>query len=445
MKKITIISIALFMSIFSTFAKGEPSWITQKPQGGSAYIGIASAPISYSEYRDKARLSALNDIASQISVQVESTSFLRTVDINGDSKDLFDQRIKEALNTYLGGQELVDTYQTDTHYYVYYKLDKSVYAKYIENKRKEVIKTGLDYLVKGKAFELDGDLINAIAIYVKGLEEIEPYLNLSLSGMYQGRYIDVASELYVSLKGIFSGMALVTNVSQLSIESFKTTREPVAVCLSRDGEALSNILLSAKFVSGEGEITKSVKSDYTGTAIFYVTNVTSKDDVQAINISIDESYFEDLPKGYKSLITTNNLPIARVLLSVTDPVKLAYFDVETNDLPECERLVRSIFVNNYFELTEDVDADIYILYSTELTIENEIPGELYNFNECFCSLSVKIYNNNTQSLLGEYALPNIRVLVPINKSAEQASQMCVREMMKQFKTKLPAVINKIKM
>ena len=108
-------------------------------------------------------------------------------------------------------------------------------------------------------------------------------------------------------------------------------------------------------------------------------------------------------------------------------------------------MVRGIFVNNYFEVVEDSNADLYIAYSTELKVGNEIDGEMYKLNECFCTLNIKIYNNKTQGLLSEYSVPNLRILVPVNKSSEQVSSMCARELMKQFNDRLTLVLKNLKL
>lgn len=445
MKRLFLLTIAYLCVIMTSMANDLPKWVEKRPVSDKDYIGISSASLSVENYSDVARMSALNEIATQISVKIESNTFLNTVDIDGLAKQQFEQNIEESLVAHLSGYELVDTYQSSTDYFVFYKLNKEVYKKYIDEKKKGAIQEGLDLFAKGKQSENNGDISVALSLYSKGMEVVEPYLSLELDGMYGGRYVNVASELFTAAKSIFSGMAITSNVSQLSVQSLKTVKEPVAVCLSKNGVVLPNVLMNAKFVSGTGAITPSVKTDHTGTAIFYVTNVTAKDDVQTLNITIDKSFIEQLPHTFRSLIPISSLPTHKVTLAVTDPVKTAFFNVGTNDIPECERLVRSIFVNNHFEVIENASADLFIQYSTEFRVGNEIDGQMYRMNECFCSMSIKIYNNKTQGLLGEYAIPDLRVLIPIDRSSDQVNNQCAREMMKQFRVRLPAILKNIKL
>lgn len=445
MKRLLFFVLSCLCIISTLSAQVIPLWLKERPMSISQYIGIGSVPLTVSNFREAARLAATNEIASQISVTVESNSFLKTVDLDGDAKQVYEQKIKESLSGFLAECEIVDTYQSADEFFVFCKLDKDAYQAYISEKRKKAVQQGLDFFVKGKDAEANGEISVALSLYGKGMESVEPYLSLNLDGMYSGRYVNVASELFTAATSLFSGMAITSNVSNLSVQGLKTVREPLAVCLSKNGVVLPNVLMCADFSSGAGDVTPSVKTDHTGTATFYVTNVTAKDDIQTINVSIDKSFINQFPAIYRSLVSTSQLPCLNITLAVTNAITTAYFDIGTNDIPECERLVRGIFVNNYFEVVEDSNADLYIAYSTELKVGNEIDGEMYKLNECFCTLNIKIYNNKTQGLLSEYSVPNLRILVPVNKSSEQASSMCARELMKQFNNRLPLVLKNLKL
>ena len=56
---------------------------------------------------------------------------------------------------------------------------------------------------------------------------------------------------------------------------------------------------------------------------------------------------------------------------------------------------------------------------------------------------MKFYNNQTEQLILDYNLSQVRVLVPVNKSAEQGMQMCVREVMKRVNRELPMKLKKL--
>jgi hypothetical protein len=72
-----------------------------------------------------------------------------------------------------------------------------------------------------------------------------------------------------------------------------------------------------------------------------------------------------------------------------------------------------------------------------------VTGELYDMNECYASLNLKIYDNLGQKELLNYNVPQVRVLVPTNKSEDQAMAMCTRELMKRVNVQLPQALKKL--
>ena len=87
------------------------------------------APTSEADFQQIARNNALLEIATQIGVKVESSSFMQTVDVDGRSKSLFEEKVRESVADHLEGQELKDSYNDGSRYYVYYELDIRKYEK----------------------------------------------------------------------------------------------------------------------------------------------------------------------------------------------------------------------------------------------------------------------------------------------------------------------------
>ena len=111
---------------------------------------------------------ALNDIALQIATHIESNSFMHTVDIDGKSRELFEDKIKSSVVSYLEGQKLVDSYQNERNYYVYYSLDKVAYERTIQKHKRTAISTGLDYYNKAQQALDANSLVTAVQLAVSG-------------------------------------------------------------------------------------------------------------------------------------------------------------------------------------------------------------------------------------------------------------------------------------
>ena len=443
MKKL-IIAISLWLLGSLALIAQQPAWVTSHPTDDNAYIGIGFATLDEPNYIQKATQNALNDIALQIATRIESNSFMHTVDIDGKSKELFEDKIRSSMVSYLEGQKLVDSYQNERNYYVYYSLDKATYENSTQKHKRAAISTGLDYYNKARKALESNSLVTAVQLLGKGLDAVSPWLFMDLSTTVDGNRFDIPAELYNAYIQVFDGLTITVNQLNIEGEAFKPIKAPIAGCLSRNGSVIQNVKLKAEFVMGSGEITPPVATDYNGTSEFYVTNITSKASVQEIRISIDDSFITDLPVSYRQLIKKQSWPSAKITISLTPQQVTAYLNVSNSDLSSCEKQITAILANQHFTMTEDPDnAMLFIDLSTSLELGGVIPGDMYDLNECLCGLALKIYNNESTALLLNYVVDRIRVLSPANKTPEQTEMMCVRELMKRVKRELPKQIKNL--
>lgn len=418
-----------------------PKWVTTHPVSDKDYIGIGMASLADADYMKKATQNALADIASQIAIKLENNSFLHTVDVNGKARDMFEDKIQSSMAAWLEGQELKETYQSDDTYYVYYTLDKKVYARNAESRRNQALRTGLDYLRKGQDAEAAMNLAQAVQLYGRGLSAVEPwtFMDLVTDGL------NVPTELYHAYVNVFSNMAITTNELQVEGEAFKAIPKSLAGCLSKNGVVVPNVKLKASFVTGGGAVSEPMETDHTGTAEFYVTNITSKESVQELRITIDDSFIQALPKSYRQLLQNQSWPSAKITIILKTTPLTAYLYVnDEHDLEGLEQRIGSLLTNNHFTMTEDSDASkIFIDMSTKMDMGSVVTGGMYDLNTCYCTLVLKIYDNQTEQLLLNYAVNQLKVLSPVHKTAEETMTMCVREMMKRVNRELPNRLKKL--
>lgn len=99
-----IIALSLWLLGSLALLAQQPAWVAAHPTDDNAYIGIGFAALKEPDYIQKATQNALNDIALQIATRIESNSFMHTVDIDGKSRELFEDKIKSSVVSYLEGQ-----------------------------------------------------------------------------------------------------------------------------------------------------------------------------------------------------------------------------------------------------------------------------------------------------------------------------------------------------
>lgn len=439
MKKLVLHILFVLLGFVPVMAQ-TPAWVTSHPVSEQEYVGIGMASLAEADYQQKATQNALADIASQIAVKIESNSFLHTVDVDGKARQLFEDKIQGSLTAWLEGQELKDSYQSDNTYYVYYVLNKKEYVKRSELRRNQILKSGMDYLNKGRDAEKGMNLAVAAQMYAKGLETVEPWTFMELSS--DG--INVSVELYHAYLNVFNGMAITTNVVNVEGEAFKPVPTPIAGCLSKNGNVISNVKLKLEFVSGSGDVSLPTETDETGTAEFYIKNITSKDALQELRLSVDDAFLQILPAAYRSLLQGQTWPTTRITLQVKSKVT-AYLHVDDeSELEGIENRLSRLLANNYFSVTEDPDAaQCFVDINSKVEVGEMVTGGMYNMNTCYCTLTIKFYNYKTEELLLNYEVSRVRVLAPESNSAEKTLSMCVREVMTRVNRELPNRIKKL--
>ena len=133
--KFNLVVIFLVFSnwLFSQQPQGtlaQPLWLKSRPNSAFKYVGIGFAEKSKGQsYIMEAKKNALFDLASEIKVDISSNSVLYSVQNNKQYNESFNSLIKLSNSEYLEGYQLIDSYEDQNTYWVYYQLDKDLYAK----------------------------------------------------------------------------------------------------------------------------------------------------------------------------------------------------------------------------------------------------------------------------------------------------------------------------
>lgn len=134
-KKPTII---FLLMLFSLAIGKQPSWVTKRPIDKAYFIGIGVVKKSNSkEYIQSAKNNALNDLSSEITVNISSELVDISIEKYGMNNDEIRSEIHTTTKADLEGYELVDTWENDYEYWVYYRLSKSLYQTQIELKKRK--------------------------------------------------------------------------------------------------------------------------------------------------------------------------------------------------------------------------------------------------------------------------------------------------------------------
>src|SRR4051812_19049281 len=186
MKKILCTLLILFLvlqgSVISqTAAPVEikaPSWVTNRPNNGFKFVGVGFADKTKGgNYQMEAKKNALFDLASEIKVDISSNSVLYTVQNNNSFNEYFNSLIKLSNSDNIEGYTLVDSYENDKQYWVYYQLDKQAYADQKALKKQQTINKAMGLIAASNSDEKNKDFSNSLKKRIQAFGVLTPYLS----------------------------------------------------------------------------------------------------------------------------------------------------------------------------------------------------------------------------------------------------------------------------
>ncbi len=305
-------------SASSSKSEKKPDWIVSRPVDGRYYHGVGVAMVNnYTQnHVESAKQKALNDIVSEISVSVSTSSrvwqFENNDELIQEYQSLTDLKMKNEIE----GYELVDSWGNESEYWVYYRLSKE---KYNSKKLRELASArnlATQYYEEGLEAENKLDISKAVHSYIRGFNALKDHLDADVMVLGEHGKINLTDQLISKLIDLFGKISIVSNEKGFKTQVSRAIDKNISVVASYredDGSKLpiSGLQLRPYFSKGAGEMPSHFNTSTTGEGQFRIKRVTGNQSIQALNIGID---FEGLSGATKD----DNL-VARILKGKTAP------------------------------------------------------------------------------------------------------------------------------
>tara|TARA_Y100000813_G_scaffold94987_1_gene67645 strand:- start:4631 stop:5992 length:1362 start_codon:yes stop_codon:yes gene_type:complete len=287
---------------------GTPSWVKEYPVSDSHYIGIGIADRNShpQDYIQVAQQNALQNLSSQIKVNISSQSVFLQMDREYSYEEDYKSNIEVKANEILEGYELSGTFTQQNEYWVYYRLSKKLYKETRAARINEAIEESKYFL--NKAIMYYTPLKEKYIYYVKALDILEPYLSESLKTEFDRETVFLGSEIiarfrsYVDDYQIFCRSKKIKAMIGNSVDKIKLTVQHKENRISNIPLITSSIFLDLKDLSQS--------TDTNGIFITSVPKIKSIESVQKIEVGInfqswlnegsDSEFIKKLFKGIKT-------------------------------------------------------------------------------------------------------------------------------------------------
>lgn len=189
-----------------------PLWVSSRPNSGFKYTGIGVGDkLKGSNYQMEAKKNALYDLASEIKVDISTNSVLYTVQNNNQFNENFNSLIKLSNSDNIEGYTLIDTYENDKQYWVYYQLDKEEYARQKAQKKQQIVSKAANLIAASYTDEQNQDFSSSLKKRIQAFGVLTPYLSEEIT-------FDEAQTR--SVKSVFD----LTNLVQQQLQSIQAVQ-----------------------------------------------------------------------------------------------------------------------------------------------------------------------------------------------------------------------------
>ena len=341
----------------------KPAWLKTTPYQDGYYTGIGhSVKSGNNNYIQSAKKSALDDLVQEIKVNISSTSILSQLETNQKLSEQYQQTIQTTAADEIEEFELVDAWEDEANYWVYYRLSIARYRQIKEEQRRTATTLAVDYFTKARAAEKDGDRIIAITYYFQSLRSVEKYLGEAITVNVDNRDMLLVNEAYSSIQGILDKISLKTDPGHIAINRRISQDSPTSIALvtyKDKNKPAANVPLHASFEKGSGDVFPTYKSDDAGKAKILMNKIGSRELEQTVSVKVDINALagSGLSPLYSLLISTFTVPSSQIALQVQRPV--AYitsteksFGYDKTNAQITNKL-KNLLANNGFEFTSE--------------------------------------------------------------------------------------------
>ncbi len=449
----TTVKILMVLAIFGCKTQKEivptepvavaPYWVKTRPITPAFYIGIGSARINTgTEYQNTAKENALSDLASEIKVNVNSNSLLHTLEQNSQFEQSYLETIQTSSNLDLEGFEIVDTWADATHYYTFYRLDKSVYAE-IQRKKKETgQKQSLDFFNKGMQAADAGIYPNAVQYYLQGLQSIEAFWNEENEVVgADGASFLLDNALYANLNDLIAAVQItVESPLNRSYTNAFTPEASILVKSNNSGTEYSDVPLYYSYPSADGKYngkTTNGKSEGTDLTI----SDTPANQVIVLKLQVDtdalfspffkDPFMRDLLAQFTGSKT--EIPVAYTATKVW----IKSSEQNMNEIMSPQILSAAMRSSLASKGVRFVDSKVDATVKIAIRANTKAVGESQGFSSSYLNYDIEIREAETNTLVFNLSKSNVKgVDMDFKKAGTKAYRNLAKNLEQEIISKL---------
>ena len=390
-----------------------PNWVSSRPNDGFKYVGVGfSEKGKGTNYQMEAKKNALYDLSSEIKVNISSNSVLYTVQNNNNFNENFNSLINLTNTDNIEGYQLVDSYENEKQYWVYYILDKQEYANQKAQKKQQIISKATNLINLSFNDEKNKDFSSSLKKRIQAFGILTPYLSEEISfDAAQTNGIKTVFDLTSIIQTQLQSISLVPQKDLPILKPYQQTYAPLIYTLELKSKTpLQNFPLIATSDEERIKINDRTTTNDKGEIQLKVNYVEPINQTAAFALSPDISSLMGSDSLGRAGITVLKQFIQTPALKVQARVNNINIFVTATEknfgkptgLNLIESIINQKFTGQEVQIVSKPDDADYIIESiaeTQEDISSDILEANYKIKLASLVISLQLKNNKTKEVI----------------------------------------------
>ncbi len=394
----------------------KPHWVESKPASSIYFygIGVAQKSAGNSDYLETAKKNALNDLASEIKVNVSSNSILYTLERDYKFQSEFIETIRTSTDEDLEGYEIADNWQNDQQYWVFYRLNRADYYAAKEAEKQSVLKNAADFYKSGlKAWE-DQQVSSAFDLQFRALSVLKPYWAESNEYIIDNQELLLDNAILQKIQGMAASILLKAQPDQIKL-NLDNRFHQICIVTAYDrnsGKGLGSIPVLSTFKSAAGIDRSQEQTDASGNVSISIDQPDLQSSYNELSVSVElEKLFDPraLDAEMRLLVKGLPSPVLKVPIQLQRPV--FYLESKEQNLNQRQLLshlkdhLSNEIIKNGLPVSQDrSQADIIV----KIEGKTRNGGESNGFSIAYLDMGVKFTDPSGRNIYYDQSFNDVK-------------------------------------
>lgn len=390
-----------------------PTWVSSRPNSGFKYVGIGFGDKTKGgNYQLEAKKNALYDLASEIKVNISSNSVLYTVQNNNNFNENFNSLIKLSNSDNIEGYTLVDSYENDKQYWVYYQLDKQEYANLKAMKKQQTLSKAGNLISASFYDEKNKDFSSSLKKRIQAFGVLTPYLSEEINfDPAQTNGVKNIFDLTALIQSQLQSISVVSTKTIQVLKPYQAVYSPISYSLELKSKTpLQNFPLEVTSDDDKVNVAEKTVTNYSGEFQIKINSIEPINQYVSFSLNPDITTLMGSDSVglagvalLKQFIQTSSL---KVQANVTN-ISIYVSSIENNlgkptGLNSIEMYIKQKFSGQEIRLTDRKEEADYIIESvaeTQKDVSSDVLEKNYNIQLAALLINIQLKNRASGEVL----------------------------------------------